>query len=252
MTILTEDDFSLFTRFKIRAMGDKLREIIDDESMDHMGFEEKIKLMLDAETIARSDRKVERLIRQARFKYKDASIEGIQYPPDRKLSRERVERLATCQWIRDRETLIIISSTGSGKSYISQALGNAACRQGIPTRYTRLQDMLEQIDRARLDGQGEYYRKVDEFKTVQLLILDDFLTTPITAADSVLVFEIMEARNGTGATLIASQCEPEQWYVRISSELIADSTLSRITGAARYLELEGPDMRRRPHDTETE
>ena len=59
-------------------MGDKLREIIDDESMDHMGFEEKIKLMLDAETIARSDRKVERLIRQARFEYKDASIEGIQ------------------------------------------------------------------------------------------------------------------------------------------------------------------------------
>lgn len=243
MTILTEDDFSLLTRFKIRAMGDKLREIIDDESMDHMGFEEKIKFMLDAETIARSDRKVERLIRQARFKYKDASIEGIQYPPDRKLSRERVERLATCQWIRDRETLIIISSTGSGKSYISQALGNAACRQGIPTRYTRLQDMLEQIDRARLDGQDEYYRKVDEFKTIQLLILDDFLTTPITAADSVLIFEIMETRNGTGTTLIASQCEPEQWHVRISSELIADSTLSRITGAARYLELEGPDMR---------
>ena len=31
MTILTDDDFELFTRFKIRAMGDKLREIIDDE-----------------------------------------------------------------------------------------------------------------------------------------------------------------------------------------------------------------------------
>ena len=128
---------------------------------------------------------------------------------------------------------------------ISQALGNAACRQGIPTRYTRLQDMLEQIDRARLDGQDEYYRKVDEFKTIQLLILDDFLTTPITAADSVLIFEIMETRNGTGTTLIASQCEPEQWYVRSGSELIADSTLSRLTGSARYLELEGPDMRRR-------
>ena len=92
----------------------------------------------------------------------------------------------------------------------------ATCRQGIPTRYTRLQDMLEQIDRARLDGQDEYYRKVDEFKTIQLLILDDFLTTPITAADSVLIFEIMETRNGTGTTLIASQCEPEQWHVRIS------------------------------------
>lgn len=99
-------------------MGDKLREIIDDESMDHMGFEEKIKLMLDAETIARSDRKVERLIRQARFEYKDASIEGIQYPPERKLSRDRVDRLTACRWVRDRETLIIISGTGSDKSYI--------------------------------------------------------------------------------------------------------------------------------------
>lgn len=252
MTTLTEDDLNLFTRFKIRAMGDKLRQIIDDESHDRMTFEEKIKLMLDAEVTARSDRKVERLLRQARFKYKDACVEDIHYPPERKLSRDRVERLATCQWIRDRETLIIISSTGSGKSYISQALGNAACRQGIPTRYARLQDMLEQIDRARLESQGEYYRKVDEFKTVELLILDDFLTTPVTAADSVLVFEIMEARNGTGATLIASQCEPEQWYVRISSELIADSTLSRITGAARYLELEGPDMRRKPDDTDNQ
>ena len=220
--------------------------IIDDESMDHMGFEEKIKLMLDAETIARSDRKVERLIRQARFEYKDASIEGIQYPPERKLSRDRVDRLTACRWVRDRETLIIISGTGSDKSYISQALGNAAFRNGIPNRYVRPQDMLEQIDRARLESQSECYRQVDQFKSVELLILDDFLTTSATAADSVLIFEIMEARNETGATLIASQCEPGQWYVRTGSELIADGTLSRITGAARYLELEGPDMRRKP------
>ena len=143
-------------------MGDKLREIIDDESMDHMGFEEKIKLMLDAETIARSDRKVERLIRQARFEYKDASIEGIQYPPERKLSRDRVDRLTACRWVRDRETLIIISGTGSDKSYISQALGNAAFRNGIPNRYVRPQDMLEQIDRARLESQSECYRQVDQ------------------------------------------------------------------------------------------
>lgn len=55
----------------------------------------------------------------------------------------------------------------------------------------------------------------------------------------------MEAHSSVGATPGASQCEPEQWYVRSGSELIADSTLSRLTGSARYLELEGPDMRRR-------
>lgn len=67
-------------------------------------------------TEARGARKVSKLIRQARFKYKDACVEDIEYPPERKPGRNRVERLASCQWVRDRETLII-SSTGSGKSH---------------------------------------------------------------------------------------------------------------------------------------
>lgn len=74
--------------------------------------------------------------------------------------------------------------------------------------------------------------------------------TPVNAADSILIFEIMEARSSAGATLIASQCEPEQWYVRSGSELIADSTLSRLTGSARYLELAWPRHAPTQHHTQ--
>ena len=121
---------------------------------------------------------------------------------------------------------------------------------GIPTRYARMQDMLEEIDRARLDGQAAYYRKVDEFKSIDLLILDDFPATPADAADSILIFEIMEARSSAGATPGASQCEPEQWYVRSGSELIADSTLSRPAGSARYLEPAWPRHAPTQHHTQ--
>ena len=53
----------------------------------------------------------------------------------------------------------------------------------------------------------------------------------------------MEAREGRQATLIASQLESEEWYLRIEGELMADSILNRIATAGRYLDVEGPNMR---------
>lgn len=142
MMILTDDDFELSARFKIRAMGDKLHGDHRRRILRPRGVRgENQTHARTLETEARGARKIARLIRQARFKYKDACVEDIEHPPERKPGRDRIERLASCQWVRDRETLIIIPGTGSGKSYISQALGNAACRRGIPTRYARTQDM---------------------------------------------------------------------------------------------------------------
>ena len=74
--------------------------------------------------------------------------------------------------------------------------------------------------------------------------LDDFLTTPVETVNSVDLFEILEAREGRRATMIASQLEPNEWYLRIEGELIADSILGRVASACRYLDIDGPNMRK--------
>ena len=84
---------------------------------------------------------------------------------------------------------------------------------------------------------------MDAFKTVPLLIVDDFMTVPISTRNAIELFEIMEAREGKAATLIASQLEPNDWYLRIEGELMADSILNRIATGARYVDLDGPNMR---------
>ena len=131
----------------------------------------------------------------------------------------------------------------NGKSYLCQAFGNAACRKLIEVRYTRLAGICEDLDRARAAADGSYYELMDELKTIPLLIVDDFMTTPITTQNAVDLFEIMEARENLCATLIASQLEPNEWYLRIEGELMADSILNRIATGARYIDLEGPNMR---------
>lgn len=84
---------------------------------------------------------------------------------------------------------------------------------------------------------------MDAYKSVALLLVDDFMTTPISTQNSVDLFEVMEAREGRRATVIASQLEPNEWYLRIEGELMADSILNRIATGARYIDLEGPNMR---------
>ena len=96
--------------------------------------------------------------------------------------------------------------------------------------------------RARLGV--HYYSFMDDLKSVQLLILDDFLTTPIATQNAVDLFEILEGCNEKVATLIASQLEPHEWYLWIEGESMADSILGRVASAARRYDLDGPDMQR--------
>lgn len=171
-----------------------------------------------------------------------ACVEDIYYLPDRSITRDRIARLATCAWIEARENLVIISESGGGKSCIAQALGVAACRKLMSVRYARLNDMFRELNVAR--SEGRVYDALDRFARPDLLILDDFFTTPIESPlNAVDLFEILEAREGRGSTMFASQLEPDQWYLRINSELCADSIPSRAVEHARVLDIKGPNMR---------
>ncbi len=241
--MLTEEHFELFKDFRIKAMGDKLREMVEDDSYDAFTFEEKMEMLLDAESSARRTRKIAKLVKAARFKDPSACVEEIVYLPDRTLAKDRIARYAECKWVENCEVVAVISKTGCGKSYLCQALGNAACRKLVDVRYARLAGICEELNRARAEADGSYFEVMDDYKTVPLLIIDDFMTTPISTQNAVDLFEIMEARENLCATLIASQLEPNEWYLRIEGELMADSILNRIATGARYIDLEGPNMR---------
>lgn len=222
--MLSEEQFHLFTEFRIGAMGAKLREIVDDESYDGLTFEEKIEMMLDAEIEARRDRKVEKLTKAANFKQSDACIEDVIYLQERSIKKDRILRYAECRWVEDNEVLILISKSGCGKSFLAQSLGNAACRKLHSVRYARLIDIIEDLKRAREDGAHAYYERLAGYKTVKMLIIDDFMTTPsLDAQGAIDLFEIMEAREGTASTLIASQLEPDEWYLRIEGQLMVSA-----------------------------
>lgn len=146
--MLTEEHFELFRQFRIKAMGDKLREMVEDESYDRFTFEEKMEMLIDAEAAARRERKVAKLVKDARFKDPSAMRRGRRLSADRTLAKDRINRLARCEWIGESEVVVVISKTGCGKSFVVQALG----QRGVPQADTRcatraLADICDDLNR---------------------------------------------------------------------------------------------------------
>lgn len=175
--MLGEEDFALFAKWRIGAFGRRLGEIAEDEACDDLTFEEKVGLCIDAGIEARENRSVGKAVRAARFKIKAACVEEIYYPPDRSVARDRIARLATCARVDARESLVTISESGGGRSHIAQAPGVAACRELHTVRYASLNDMFRELNVAR--SEGSLYNALDRFSGPDLLILDDFFTTPV-------------------------------------------------------------------------
>ena len=172
--------------------------------------------------------------------------------PERKSGNDRVARLAECPWAEDDEAPAAISKTGRGKSFVAQAIGSAARGRLLPTRHVRPADPCAGLSRARLAKGGAHLRLTGRLRSIRPPIIDDLPTTPMETASSVDPFEIPGAREGRRATMIASQPEPNEWYLRTGGELIADPILGRVASACRCLDIDGPNMRKRIADNRPE
>ena len=115
---------------KMNAMASELeRQLEGSENYNHLGFEDRLSLLVDAEWNRRQNNKLIRYIRNARFSNANATIEGIEYIEDRHLDKRIMLRLSTCNYVDEGRHIILMGASGNGKTCIACALGNAACRK---------------------------------------------------------------------------------------------------------------------------
>jgi DNA replication protein DnaC len=243
--MLTEEHFdALSKRLKIKTFSDKLHEMCTDGSAyADKTFEERMAVLIEAEIEHRNNTYVSRMNKAARFADPGACLEGIIYLPDRSLDKDYLVRLAAGGYIKEHDHIVIICEAGLGKSFIAQALGNAACRQMRSVRYVRHADLCAELNVARTVAPEAYYGAMRRFEDVDLLVLDDFFTTPVSEQNIIDTFEIVEARVDRGSMVIASIIEPEEWHLRIPTKTMADSLLDRIMHRSRFIDIKGPNMR---------
>ena len=212
---------------KMSAMAAELERQLTDASYRELGFEERLGLLVTSEWNRRQSNKVDRFIRNARFSAPSAAVEEIEYYEDRQLDKAQILRFATCTYIEDGHHIILKGASGNGKTYLSCALGNAACRRFKSVRYIRMPELLEELSIAR--GCGEFQKLLNVYRKVDLLIVDEWLIRCLTPQESYDLLEIMEARCGhspSRSMILCTQYEPEGWYRRINPDPESDSPVS--------------------------
>jgi DNA replication protein DnaC len=225
--------FGMFHAFKSSLETGQTNNFTADELLAHL---------IDAEWDDRHNRRIERQIYSAKFRYK-ASVEDINYHADRGIDRNQVLRLADCTFIERNENLLVTGSTGIGKSYVGTAIGYQACMLGYRVAYASTPKLFAKLKMAKADG--SYIKETSRIERQQLLILDDFGIQPLDAQSRAALMEIIEDRHGKSSMIITSQLPVSKWHEVIGEKTIADAILDRIVHNAHRIELKGESMRKK-------
>jgi DNA replication protein DnaC len=185
-----------------------------------------ISCLVSDELTRRGDRLLERRRKQARFREPQKTLDNFDFNFNPKMNRSLIFDLAAGGFIGRREDALFIGPSGTGKSHLAQAIGQAAIQQGYRVWYRETHVLLEELADAVLDGKKK--ECMESLATVPLLIIDDLgmRKLPLTAAEDLL--EIVMRRYERASTLLTSNRPVEDWGKLLGDAAAVGAMLDRL------------------------
>lgn len=239
--MLTQQTLEKLYDLKLSAMAEGFSQHLSQPNLAELSFEERFAMLVDRQWAFKEDRRMDRLLKAARLR-DSACIENIDFKTPRSLDRSLLIRLTGSDWIKMAQNVIIIGSTGVGKTYIANAIANSVIRIGYPAMYKRAPRLYQEIAIARADG--SYPKLMDKLSKIKVLIIDDFCIAPMSDTERRDLLEVLEDRQSIASTIITTQVPVKNWIEHIGDPTLADAILDRLVHNAHKINLKGDSMRK--------
>ena len=236
-----EQTLEKMRHMRLVAMAQLHGQQTKDHHHSQLTHDEYLALLIDHEWQDRQNKKVQRLIKQANFRQKP-SVAEVSFEASRNLDKNAFHRIATLDFIKKQENLIVTGASGVGKSYLAQALGTQACLAEYKVVYSNTARLLNRLKLAKVDG--TYLEETKKLSRVNLLILDDFGLQALDNYTRDILLDIIDERFNTTSTIVASQIPVSAWYDIIGEATIADAILDRLVNSSHRIDLKGESLRK--------
>ncbi len=240
--MLAQPTLEQLSGLRLHALARAWQEQQEDPAASDLGFDERLALLVDAEWTDRQNKRLDRLLREAKLRLPGACVEDVDYAKERKLDKATVRQLAGGRWIEAHHNVVITGATGVGKTYLACALAQQACRLGYRVLYRRAPRLFDELTLARADG--TYPRLLARFARMDVLLLNDWGLAPVQDIERRDLLEIMEDRHGLRSTIWTSQIPVAQWHDHVGDPTIADAICDRLLHNAHRIVLQGPSRRK--------
>ena len=239
--MLSHQTMDKLQALRLAGMAQALEEQRRQPDISQLDFEDRLALLVERQWLWKENRALAARLHRAQLKL-SASLEDIDYRHPRGLKRAHIEQLRTSQWVVQHHNCLITGPTGSGKTYLACALAQQACRDGHRVCYYYAPKLFRQLQSAQADG--SLVKLLKKLSHASLLVIDDFGVASVVGKQYRELLEILDDRQGVGATLVTSQFPVNQWHELINDATVADAILDRLVHNAYRLELKGESLRK--------
>lgn len=218
----------------------RLDTFLEDQEFAQKNFKEQLSCLLEEEINFRQERAIKMRLKLAKFPA-IKTIDSFDFNFQPELDKESVLSLFGLSFVSEKENLILIGSSGVGKTHLAIALGVSACQNGYTSYFTSFQMLMENLRRAA--ESNRLGRKLLTYCKPHLLIVDELGYLPMNHHDANLLFQLVSARYERGSIILTSNKTYLDWGDFFPDEGIAAAILDRLLHYSKTIKIPGPSYR---------
>jgi len=224
----------------LKGMLETLDVRLKSAEESNNGYMEFLVTLLEDEYERRQAGKLLKRLKKAEFE-EEKTLEGFDFSFNPGIPVKEIKQLGNCSYIERKENIFLLGPVGVGKTHIAQALGHIACRMGYEVLFAKAVNMFRYLNGGRADNSFE--KRLKEYVSVELLIVDDFGLKPLTSVQSDDFYEVINERYMKKPIIFTSSRGIEEWQGLFPDPIIANSVMDRIAHNAHQIVLTGESYR---------
>lgn len=236
-TVLLQHHLKALKLPTIHSECEKVAQRCATENVDHLGF---LLQLCELELIDRERRAAERRLKAAQFPNLK-TLDTFDFKSQPSLNKLLVTELLRGEYLDQRENILLVGNSGTGKTHVATALGIAACSQGKRVRFYRVTELITQLLEAR--EEKNLLRLKKHLSKLDLLILDELGYVPASKTGAELLFDVISTAYERLSVIVTTNLPFENWTEVLGSERLTGAALDRLTHRCHILESSGDSYR---------